>query len=79
LTITGVVDVAPPQARGTAMTLRITGNRIGLMIMPVATGFVAAVTGAAGILAIVALGLTGSAAALQHSGRRSAPPTPSEL
>jgi predicted MFS family arabinose efflux permease len=69
LTISGVVEVAPPEARGTAMTLRITGNRIGLMCMPLAAGFVAAATGAGGILAIIALSLTGSAVAMQRSAR----------
>jgi predicted MFS family arabinose efflux permease len=67
LTISGIVAVAPPEARGTAMTLRITGNRMGLMVMPFAAGLVAAATGAVGILAIVALSLTGSAVAMQRS------------
>jgi predicted MFS family arabinose efflux permease len=70
LTISGIVAVAPPEARGTAMTLRITGNRMGLMIMPFAAGLVAVATGAVGILAIVALTLTGSAVAMQRSGGR---------
>jgi MFS family permease len=73
LTISGTVEVAPPQARGTAMTLRITGNRIGLMCMPLAAGFVAAATGAAGILVIIAVSLTGSAVAMQRSRRGGAP------
>ena len=69
LTISGTVEVAPPEARGTAMTLRITGNRLGLMCMPLAAGFVAAATGVAGILVIIALSLTGSAVAMQRSLR----------
>lgn len=71
LTISGTVEVAPPEARGTAMTLRITGNRLGLMFLPLAAGFVAAATGAVGILVIIAVSLTGSAVAMQRSARAS--------
>ena len=35
LTLSGIVEVAPVEARGTAMTLRITGNRIGLVLYAV--------------------------------------------
>ena len=42
LTLSGVADIAPPEARGTAMSLRITGNRIGLVLMPFIAGVVAA-------------------------------------
>ena len=55
LTLSGIVEVAPVEARGTAMTLRITGNRIGLVCMPIVAGLVAAATGAAGILFLTAL------------------------
>ena len=54
LTLTGIVDVVPVQARGTAMTLRITGNRIGQVAMPLLGSFVAATAGAAGVMVIVA-------------------------
>jgi predicted MFS family arabinose efflux permease len=69
LTISGIVELAPPAARGTAMTLRITGNRIGLMFMPLAAGFIAAMTGVGGVLLIVAASLAGSAFAMARSRR----------
>jgi predicted MFS family arabinose efflux permease len=69
LTITGIVDVAPPQARGTAMSMRITGNRLGLAVMPFVASLVAAGTGVAGILLLTALSLATSAVAMQRSGR----------
>ena len=70
LTISGIVAVAPPEARGTAMTLRIMGNRLGLVFMPALAGAVAAATGVVGILVIIALSLTASAVAVQRSLRR---------
>jgi predicted MFS family arabinose efflux permease len=69
LTISGIVDVAPPQARGTAMSMRITGNRLGLVVMPFLASLVAAATGVAGILLLTALSLATSAVAMQRSGR----------
>src|SRR5262249_35486745 len=63
LTLSGIVEVAPPEARGTAMTLRITGNRIGLVVMPFAAGLIAAITGVAGILVLTALSLPARASA----------------
>jgi predicted MFS family arabinose efflux permease len=69
LTISGIVEVAPPEARGTAMTLRITGNRLGLAVMPFLAGLVAAATGVAGILFLTAASLTTCAVAMQRSGK----------
>ncbi len=61
LTISGIVAVAPPEARGTAMMLRITGNRLGLVFMPAIAGAVAAATGVVGILVMTAGSLTACA------------------
>jgi predicted MFS family arabinose efflux permease len=69
LTLSGVADVAPPEARGTAMTLRITGNRIGLVLMPFIAGVVAAGTGVIGIFLLNAITLATCAVALQRSPR----------
>jgi predicted MFS family arabinose efflux permease len=70
LTISGIVDVAPPEARGTAMTMRITGNRLGLVFMPFLAGVIAAATGAVGILILTAGSLTACAVGMQVSRRR---------
>ena len=67
LTLSGVADVAPPESRGTAMTLRITGNRIGLVLMPFVAGMVAAGTGVLGIFLLNALTLATCAVALQRA------------
>jgi MFS family permease len=69
LAFAAVVDIAPDEARGTAMSLRITGNRIGLVFVPVLAGLIAAATGVAGILLITALTLATSAAAMQRTWR----------
>ena len=69
LTLSGVAEFAPPQARGTAMTLRITGNRIGLVLMPFVAGVVAAGTGVLGIFLLNALTLATCAVALQRGPR----------
>jgi hypothetical protein len=62
LTLSGVVDLAPPGARATAMSLRLTGNRLGLIVIPMGASLVATFTGAAGVFVILAACLTGSAA-----------------
>ena len=38
LTISGVVHIAPAGAYGTALTLRMTGNRIGQVVFPALSG-----------------------------------------
>ena len=48
LTISGVVHIAPAEAYGTALTLRMTGNRIGQVMFPALSGLLAAATGVAG-------------------------------
>ena len=70
LTLSGVVDLAPPTARATAMSLRLTGNRIGLIIIPVGASMIATFTGAAGVFVILAACLTGSAAGIWNGRRR---------
>lgn len=71
LTLSGIVEVAPPEARGTAMTMRITGNRLGLVFMPFVAGVLAAATGAVGILILTAGSLTACALGMQVSQKRS--------
>jgi hypothetical protein len=70
LTLSGVVDLAPPTARATAMSLRLTGNRIGLIIIPMGASMIATFTGAAGVFVILAAGLAGSAAGVWNGRRR---------
>ncbi|MFU8875571.1 MFS transporter [Micromonospora sp. SL4-19] len=63
LTMSFLAEVAPPGLRGRAMSLRLTGNRLGQVLIPSAAGVLAAGAGAAGVLACTAAGLTGAAVA----------------
>jgi MFS family permease len=65
LSVTTVVDRTPASARATANSLRIMGNRLGQISLPFGAGLVAAATGVAGILVMIALSLVASAAAVQ--------------
>ena len=69
LTITSLVELVPVQARATAMTLRITGNRIGQVVIPFLASFLAAATGAAGVLGIIAINLWAAGVAVQRNRR----------
>ena len=50
LTMAWLATAAPPGLRGRAMSLRLTGNRLGQVLIPSAVGVVAAGVGAAGVL-----------------------------
>ncbi len=64
LTISGVVHLAPPDATGTALTLRMTGNRVGQIVFPALAGLVAAASGVGGILLALGIGLAASGVAV---------------
>ena len=64
LSISNVIDLVPSSARGIALSLRITGNRIGQMLLPLLAGGVAAAAGVAGIFYMVALSLAASGASV---------------
>ncbi|QNS07124.1 MFS transporter [Streptomyces xanthii] len=63
LSMTTVVQAAPPEARSTALALRLTGNRLGQVAAPASAGLVAGVAGTAapfvmlGGLLLIASGL----------------------
>src|SRR4029077_2297625 len=69
LTLSGVVYLAPAEAYGTALTLRMTGNRIGQVLFPSLAGLVAAATGVAGIFLIIGVGMGVSAVSVRLSLR----------
>jgi predicted MFS family arabinose efflux permease len=73
LTLTGTLMLVPAGARGTANSLRLIGNRIGQLALPLGAGAIAAITGVGGIFALLALGLAASAAAV-HISRPGQPP-----
>jgi len=70
LTISGVVHLAPAEACGTALTLRMTGNRVGQIVFPAVAGLLASATGVAGILVALGLGLAASGVAVGASSTR---------
>ncbi|MEU2615500.1 MFS transporter [Micromonospora sp. NPDC007271] len=74
LTMSFLAEVAPPGLRGRAMSLRLTGNRLGQVLIPSAAGALAAGAGAAGVLACTAAGLAGAAVAA--TGLHRADPNP---
>jgi MFS family permease len=57
LTMSWLALSAPAGLRGRAMSLRLTGNRLGQVVIPSAVGAVAAGIGAAGVLWATAAGL----------------------
>lgn len=74
LSISNMIDIAPANARAVALSLRISGNRIGQVSFPVLAGLVAAATGAAGIFGILALGLVSSAVSVKMVRGADKPP-----
>jgi MFS family permease len=73
LTLSGVMYLAPPEVCGTALTLRMTGNRIGQIVFPALAGLLAAATGVAGILLALGVGLAASGIAV--AARQPTPPS----
>jgi MFS family permease len=67
LTISGVVHLAPAEATGTALTLRMTGNRVGQIVFPALAGVLAAATGVGGILLALGFGIAASGIAMAMS------------
>ncbi len=74
LTMSYLAEAAPPGLRGRAMSLRLTGNRLGQVLIPSMAGVLAAGAGAAGVLALTAVGLAGAAVAATGLYRAHGPP-----
>ena len=68
--LSNVVDLAPVNARATAMTLRLTGNRLGQFLIPFAGSVVATAAGVGGVFLIIAICLFGTGAAVRHVMRQ---------
>jgi MFS family permease len=69
-TLSGMVDLAPVEARGTALSLRITGNRVGQVLVPFLASLIAVAAGTAGILLVIATTLAASGIAVRTSARK---------
>ena len=57
LTMSWLAESTPPGLRGRAMSLRLTGNRLGQVLVPSVAGLLAAGTGAGGALVLTATAL----------------------
>jgi predicted MFS family arabinose efflux permease len=67
ITVTTIVAMTAAGTRGTANSLRVTGNRIAQVAVPFGASLVAAVAGAGGIFVIIAGSLVASGAAVYWS------------
>jgi MFS family permease len=77
LTMSWLAESSPPGLRGRAMSLRLTGNRVGQVLVPSAAGLLAAGTGAGGVLVLTAAGLAAAGIAARRLEIR--PPDRSDL
>jgi MFS family permease len=75
LTMSWLAETAPAGLRGRAMSLRLTGNRLGQVVLPSAVGLVAAGAGAAGVLGATAGTLAAAAVAARGLQTDRAVPT----
>ena len=66
LSMTIVVQLVPEHARGTALAVRLTGNRIGQVAAPAAAGFVAGGAGASSVFWLMSGVLVASAVAVRR-------------
>ncbi len=64
--LSNVVNLAPVDARGTAMTIRLTGNRMGQFLIPFAGSLIAGVSGVGGVFLVIAFCLFGTGAAVKR-------------
>ncbi len=70
LSISNTMAIAPADARGVVLSLRITGNRLGQVTMPLLGGVIAAATGAGAIFLVLAVFLWASATSVEVARRR---------
>ena len=63
--IATLLSLASAEARGTANSLRMMGNRVGQFVIPFLAGLIAAAAGAAGIFLVIGLSLVASGAVAQ--------------
>lgn len=71
MTMSWVAARATASSRGTAMSLRLLGNRVGQVVIPLVAGSVAVATGTAGVLAAAGLTVAISAAVVATQRPRS--------
>jgi MFS family permease len=72
ITISWVAARASAGARATALSVRLLGNRVGQVVIPLAAGSLAAVSGTGGVLAAAAMTVAVSAGVVAHGRGRNA-------
>jgi MFS family permease len=71
LTMAWVATQTSPQTRGTAMSVRLSANRLGQVLLPAAAGLMAGFAGTAGVLWVVGGAVVGTGLAVRRAARRS--------
>jgi MFS family permease len=74
MTMAWVAGLAPPAIRATLLSVRVMGNGVGEVVLPVVAGLMAAFAGAGGVLGATGA-LTAVSILLGFTGRRHAPST----
>jgi MFS family permease len=69
VSIASLLGLAAADARGTANSLRMMGNRVGQFVIPFLASLIAAATGIGGIFLVIGLSLAASGTAV-HAGQR---------
>lgn len=62
MSISFVSSVAPPEVRGTALGVRLSGNRAGQVVLPVAVGFIGGASGVGAVFVALGMIMTATAA-----------------
>lgn len=70
LCFSGVVELSPSNVRATALSLRLTGNRLGQVVLPFSASLFAAAMGIGGVFAVVAASLGIACVAVQKTWPR---------
>ena len=70
LAMSNVIELSPLNARGTALSLRLTGNRIGQFSIPAMGSMMAALAGVSGVFLIIAIMLAASGLSVQMTMKK---------
>lgn len=62
LAFSAIVELAPVNVRATALSLRLTGNRVGQVALPFLASLLVAASGVGGVMAVIAVALAASSA-----------------
>jgi MFS family permease len=71
LTMAWVATETSPRTRGTAMSVRLSANRLGQVALPAAAGLMAGFAGTAGVLWVVGGAVVGTGLVVHRAARRS--------